>query len=248
MSKKDTATQPQFPNKRKPFFTCIKAFLRLIRPKTEVLDLNEGKATPGIFLSNHSATSGPLMVELYLPYLYHPWGTYQMNGNIKERFQYLYHIFFRQKKHMKKVPAFVLACLLCTVSKAFYRGMGLISTYPDMRLTQTVEQSISFLADNVSIVIYPEDSSEGYKEKIETFFGGFLLLSQMYYARYGVDLPIYSMYYSNDRHKMVISQPEYVRDLLANGMTKEQICDYFRDKTNALFDTYIADNQPAASV
>ena len=51
------------------------------------------------------------------------------------------------------------------------------------------------------------------------------------------------------RHEGVrASGAEYVRDLLANGMTKEQICDYFRDKTNALFDTYIADKRPTASV
>lgn len=236
---KASAPKPKYPNRRRPFFTLLKGFLRLIKPKTEVIDMTEGQGEPGIFLCNHSATTGPLMVELYLPYAHHPWGAYQMNGTIGERFNYLYHVFFMQKKHMKKVPAFLLASVVCVVSKAFYRGMGLISTYPDMRLTRTLEESISSLEKNVSVVIYPEDSSEGYKKKIETFFGGFVVLSQLYYARHGVDLPIYSMYFSLEDRKMVISRPEYLQPMLAAGMTKEQICDHFRDKTNALYDTVI---------
>ena len=180
---KASAPKPKYPNRRRPFFTLLKGFLRLIKPKTEVIDMTEGQGEPGIFLCNHSATTGPLMEELYLPYAHHPWGAHQMNGTIGERFDYLYHVFFMQKKHMKKVPAFLLASVVCVVSKAFYRGMGLISTYPDMRLTRTLEESISSLEKNVSVVIYPEDSSEGYKKKIETFFGGFVVSNHLLHAK-----------------------------------------------------------------
>ncbi|MBP5209438.1 MAG: hypothetical protein J6125_01115 [Clostridia bacterium] len=202
-----TKPTPAHPNKRKPFFTFIRRILRAIKPKCRLTDLTQGQGTPGIFLSNHSAATGPLMVELNLPYAHHPWGAYQMNGSIRERFRYLYHIFFRQKKKMKKVPAFLLSCLSSCLSKGIYKGMGLISSYPDLRLLRTLEASIKCLDKNESIVIYPEDSSDGYKEQIERFHGGFCLLSSLYYARRGVDLPVYSMYYSERHHRMVISRP-----------------------------------------
>ena len=238
MSKK-----PQKPYyvKRKPFFRMVKHILRQIKPRVTVIDQNAGQGPlePGIFLSNHSAATGPLMIELYMPYDHHPWGAHQMNGRIRSRFNYLYRVFYRQKKHMKKVPAFLLASVACLFSKMLYRGMGLISTYPDIRLKETMDKSIAYIEKGTSVVIYPENSARGYHEIIGQFLGGFTQLAKMYYQKHGRDLPVYSMYFHQPTSTMVISTPENAGAMLRSGMTVEQVCAYFCKKTNDLHDEYI---------
>ncbi|MBO5789329.1 MAG: hypothetical protein J6R42_05230 [Clostridia bacterium] len=226
--------EPKYPNKRKPFFTGLKAVLKCIRPKLTLLDRNEGQAEPGIFISNHCGTAGPFMVECYLPYSHHPWGAYQMNGDIKSRFNYLYRVLYMQKLHMKKVPSFLLASIVCVVSKAYYKGMGLISSYPDIRLVRTIKQSIACLEKNTSIVIYPENSNEGYHDQLNEIFGGFCLLSKAYYTKHHVDLPIYPIYYNKFTSRMVVDKPLYLQPLMQKGMTTGEICEFYRDHINGL--------------
>ena len=231
---KNTTPTPKYPNKRKPFFTALKAVLKLLKPKLHLIDHNDGKAEPGIFVSNHCGTSGPFMVESYLPYSHHPWGAYQMNGNIVSRFKYLYHVLYRQKLHMRRIPSLLLALIACPLSKGYYKGMGLISTYPDIRLKKTMRRSMEFLHDNVSIVIYPENSDEGYKEVLTELHGGFAMLSRAYERKYHVDVPVYPMYFNKQTSTMVVDTPIYIGDLRKQGMSQADICEYFKNRINDL--------------
>lgn len=225
---------PRYPNVRKPFFTGLKRVLMRFKPKLRLIDRNEGRAEPGIFISNHCGTTGPFMMECYLPYHHHPWGAYQMNGSIKDRFNYLYHVLYQQKLHMKKVSSFLLASIVCVVSKAYYSGMGLISSYPDIRLTRTIRESIDYLKQNVSIVIYPENSEKGYMTELSEVYGGFAMLAKTYFRRYKKDLPIYAVYFNPETACMVVDKPTYLQSLTAKGMSDIDICSYFKDRINCL--------------
>lgn len=161
--------------KKGNFFRCVKGFLKIIKRKPKIIGLTEGTATnKGIFISNHSAASGPLIFELYFPYYFTPWGTYEMNGNIKSRWNYLYHIYFQQKKHKSKFTSFLISIPACLVLKGFYKGMGLISTYPDSRLISTFKKSFNKLNNDETILIFPENSNQGYKEILKEYNAGFV--------------------------------------------------------------------------
>ena len=231
---KQPVQTPQFPNKRKPFFTALKAVLKKLKPKLRLIDRNNGQAKPGIFISNHCGTSAPFMIESYLPYSHHPWGAYQMNGNIVSRFKYLYHVLYRQKLHMARVPAFLLALIVCPVSKGYYKGMGLISSYPDLRLKKTMRRSVEYLHDNVSIVIYPENSEEGYKDELTGLHGGFAMLSRVYERKYHVDVPVYPVYFNKQTSTMIVDTPTYIGDLRKQGMSQADICEFFKNRINNL--------------
>lgn len=91
------------PQKRKPFFRGFKQFLKIFIRKPKFICLGGMPEEKAIIVSNHSAASGPLTIELYYPRFFIPWGTFEMCRNYRGRFQYLYRVYYRQKK---KYPAF----------------------------------------------------------------------------------------------------------------------------------------------
>ena len=80
----------------------------------------------------------------------------------------------------------------------------------------------------------PEDSSDGYHEILRFYNLGFVLLFMQYHRKNEVDLPIYSVYYSKKDKAMIIDRPMYVQPLLAQGRTKEEIAELFKERANSL--------------
>ncbi len=227
------------PKGRKAWFKAYKGVLKIFKHKPEIINLNEKLEDKAIYISNHSAASGPIILELYFPKAFIPWGTYQMCGNYKERWNYLYHTYCQDKKHFNKFVSFWYSTLAAVLTKPFYSGMQLIPTYPDARMIGTIKRSIKILDSNKAVLLFPEDSSHGYMEVLTEYFAGFVTLAKMYYKRTGIDVPIYPVYFHNKAKKLIIGKPEYVQPLLASGMSEKEISMMLKDRANELCATYV---------
>ncbi len=231
-------------NQRKPFFRFIKKIMRLFAKKPNVINYNEeGIADKSIIISNHSGAAGPLQLELWLNHYFVPWGTHEMNGNIKERWNYLTKIYFTQKKHLSKFVAVLISIPAVFVLRWFYKGIELLSTYKDSRLKQTFDNSVKRLDKNQSILIFPENSSTGYKEVLEEFYPGFVTLSKIYYRKRGEDLPVYPVYVFKQEGVILVGKPHYINPLAQKGMKKEEIATYFMGEVNKLREDYLKEKQ-----
>ena len=115
-----------------------------------------------------------------------------------------------------------------------YKHVGPIPVYYDRRIANTFKYSMTALENDLSILLFPENSDEGYKATIETFWHGYLQLSKLYYKRHKVDLPIYTLRYEKGYKKIVIGKPIYYNELIAQGFTDEQINQKFVDYINEL--------------
>lgn len=218
-------------------FRKIIALGRVIKKKPKIYNLNDEEVLEhSIIISNHSAASGPLTLSLFFPKFFVPWGTHEMTENYVNRWKYLYHIFYQQKIGYGKVKAFILATLFAIISKLLYNGMQLIPTYTDLRFKQTIESSLNHLEKNNSILVFPEDSAFGYHEKLTKYNAGFVYLSEKYYQKHGIDLPIYPIYYHKVLGSLIIGKKEYIKPLLDKGMNRYEIANYFKDLTNELAD------------
>ena len=131
------------------------------------------------------------------------------------------------------------ASFLAFFSLWIYRGMHIMPTYTDARFANTLRYSKQVLDANMSVMIYPENSNEGYKEVLMEFFPGFVMLSEKYYRATGEDLPVYPVYYSIKKRIMVIGKPLYVQDLVKEGMDRYQIAERFKNEVNQLYFDYI---------
>ena len=226
-------------NNRKPFFRFIKCIARWFVPRPKWQYVGEKPTSPCIYISNHSAASGPATYELYFPENMRIWGTYEMCGNFKLRWKYLDQVYFHQKKKRTKFTSFFLATILSPILALFYKGMRIIPTFPDHRLLETIKTSIAELENGVSILIFPENSSDGYHEILTDFYGGFWTLAKRYYTQTGKDIQIVNLYYHKKERKVIVGEPKSYLALAESLTGKDDAPAFFLEDTNRLYRKYI---------
>lgn len=218
---------------RKKWFKCVKAVLKLFIKKPKFIYLGEKIPSRALVLSNHVGASAPLTLELYFPNPFRFWGTYEMNSSLKEVYKYLSEVYFYQKKHWNKLLAKIFCVIAAPVAWVFYRGLTLISTYRDHRFKNTLKESILALQSDCNLVIFPEDSSNGYFNTITGFFSGFVCIAKLAHKK-GMDLPIFLSYFRKKDKVYVIDKPIYYTQLEQMGFDKYQMAEYLKDRCNKL--------------
>lgn len=234
-------------NKRRPFFTCVKGVFKVFKRKPKVVSLIDDLPEQAIFLSNHVGAMAPLTHELYLPRPFHFWGTYEMCGNYKSLYNYLSKIYFYQKKKINKIVSKLIAVIATPIMHAMYRGMQIIPTYPDARMKSTIDKSLDLLKNGKSIVIFPEDSHDGYHDILKHYFSGFLKLAKFAYLRLKLNLPIINMYYYKKKNTILIDKPYYYLDIKNSGLNENEIANKFKERANQMYCEFI-NNKTISSV
>lgn len=216
--------------------------MRLIFKKPQVINLAGEIPDKCIVLANHSAKSGPPCLDLYFPKKTAKWGAYQMFGNYQSRKAYLRDILYIQK--CGKKPGFktsFIASVLAVFNPMVYKGMWMMPTYPDGRFATTLRNSAKVLDANIPVMVFPENSNEGYKDVLTEFFPGFVMLAEKYYRATGEDVPVYPVYYSIKKRIMIIGKPMFVQDMVKEGLNRYQIAEKYCQAVNALYFEYVAD-------
>lgn len=222
---------------RPKWFEVLKSgFLKIFVRKPKFVFLGEKITEPSIILCNHNGAISPLKFELYFKYNFRFWGTYEMNGNLKSVFKYLKDIYFHEKKHIPKFFSAIFAFFAAPFLKLFYKGLNLISTYPDHRFRRTISESEKAIEQNSSLVIFPEDSHDGYHERMKKFFGGFVTFAKCMLKK-GKDLPIFVSYYKKKKKICVIDKPIRFSELVSNHKSRQSITNSMCDRTNKLFES-----------
>lgn len=223
MSKKKT--------NRRPFFRFIKSILRVFVKKPKIIHLGEPLQDQALYLCNHVGAKGPLNLELYFPRLFRFWGTYEMNETVGKRFKYLATTYFHQKKHLNKVLSYIIAVIATLPMTGFYKGMRLISTFPDNRLLGTIKISYDEIKNKNSIIVFPENSTNGYFDELIEYYPGFLLFAKYCFNK-GIDLPIYNMYYKKSTKQLIVDKPIKYSEIM--HLEKEEIAEMFLNRANEL--------------
>lgn len=231
------------PKRKKPVFNL---FGKIIRPffKAETQSTIENLPDKAIIVSIHAAKKGPMAISLNYPKYHAMWGHHAMLGSYADRFKYLRNVLYIQKMHKNKFIATLKATYEAFFSIFIYKGMRMLGTYTDMRFLGTVRKSMKYLDAGASVIIYPEDSAEGYFDEVRAAFPGFVMLSSTYYQKTGEDVPVIPAYISTKKKRFIIGAPRYVHELEASGLTKQQIADVLKDDINALYRKYIVTDAP----
>lgn len=227
---------------RKPsFMFCFHGLFRFFAPRSKFYYLGKEQKTPMIILSNHAGISCPFGFEMYYKRPMRLWGTYQMTKGLKSVKEYYTNIFLKQKHpHYSDFRCKFLGTVLSPFANAFYGGNQFIPTYPDARLKETMKESIETLEKGYDIVIFPEDSSKGYFDKIEKVFAGFAVLCETLYKR-GTDIPVAFCYYHKKTHKAIIGEPVFYSVLRGEKFDKNELMVKALDGINTLASVPVPD-------
>ena len=212
--------------KRKWWFRVLKKMMKVRYKEPKFIYLGEKITSGSIILSNHEGTDAPMSLEIYGDMPVRMWGAHEMNSGLIKMYKYQTRVYFHEKKgwnlHLAR-----LFCLIATpLTNLFYKGLDLISTYKDARFLKTIRESIKAIKEGDNIVIYPEDSKNGYLSELEGFFAGFVVLAD-YCSKEGIDVPIYVSYYKKKEKEYIIDKPIMYSELCKLYTSKE-------DKAKAL--------------
>ena len=214
--------EKRFSQNRKTWFRIFKKLLVCRYKKPRFVYLGEKFGEGGIIISNHVGTDAPLSLELYCDKPIRMWGAHEMNSGLIKCYKYQTRIYYHQKKHWNLHLARLFCLIASPLTTLFYKGLRLISTYRDARFLRTLRESIAAIKEGENIVVFPEDSSMGYKDELEGFFCGFLVLAE--HCRHeGIDLPIYVTYLRKRDLTYFVDAPILYSELCKNGETKEEI-------------------------
>ena len=191
--------------------------------------------TPCIFCCNHGEIYGPIVTNLYVPFSFRPWVTYEMtdrkaiadrvcNGTLKD-----------QKILPKAMMHFIVDRMAAPFLAWIMRSVDSIPVYHDnpRKLMQTFRETIAAMEAGDNILLFPEnaDTSADHryqKEGVSEFFTGFTMVGQMYYNKTGKCaqfIPLYA-----DKHKRLITfgtPTRYDPDAAPND-EKERLCTHLR--------------------
>lgn len=232
------------PSRRQPIWKPVRGLLSFFMfGKIKVINLSDEMPDKCIMVGNHAGKNGPVAYDKFLPIFHATWGAGQMLGNYKSRYNYLRNVLYIQKCGKSKFYATIKASFEAIFSPMIYKGIKILGTHTDMRFAKTLKNSAAVLNSNASVLIFPEDSSEGYFDELTRFFGGFVSLSEYYYKKSGEDLPVYPVYLHLKSKKLIIGKPKYVNELAKQGASRDEICEILKNEVNSLYKNYVLQNK-----
>lgn len=240
MKNKKFIKQFKLPKRKQPVWKIMREIINsLLFGKFEIINLAGEIENACILVGNHAGKNGPVAYEKNLPNFHATWGAHEMLGSYIMRYKYLRNVLYIRKYKKGKFYATVKSLFEAIFSLMIYKGLKIIGTYPDTRMTQTLKHSANVLNSGTGILIFPEDSNSGYFDEPTKFFGGFSVLSEYYYNKTGKDLPVYPVYIHLKSKKLIIGNPKKVNELKQKGLSRDDICEVFRADVNNLYKEYV---------
>lgn len=220
---------------RRLWFRGFKKFLRLTGryKKPEFIYLGKEFDYGGLIISNHEGTDAPLSLELHTDKPLRMWGASEMNSGLIPMYKYQSRVYYHEKKHWNLFLARLFCLIASPLTNLFYKGLNLISTYRDARFVKTIRESFEAVQAGENIVVFPEDSTNGYLDQLEGFHLGFVMFAEICHKR-GIDLPIYVTYFKKKELKYIVDAPVYYSTLAEGGRTRAEIAKILLDRCNEL--------------
>lgn len=214
--------QVQTKKKRKAYFEIMKKMMKGKYKQPNFVYLGEEINGPSIILSNHEGTDAPMALEIYLNRPIRMWGAHEMNSGLKQLYKYQTRVYYHEKKHWNLHLARLFCLLASPLTNLFYSGLDLISTYKDGRFIKTIRESIDAIKQGDNIVIFPENSENGYLSELEGFHAGFVLLCEQC-LKEGIDIPIYVSYFKKEKNTYVFDKAVKYSTLKDQYKTRDEI-------------------------
>ncbi|MBO7187725.1 MAG: hypothetical protein J6V68_04950 [Clostridia bacterium] len=220
-------------NNEDKIFTISKNIIRPLIKRPTFIFNGEFDGKNSVILSNHVGVLGPLTYELFFDKPHYFWGTHEMNDGLVSSYRYLKNVFYPIKKGWGKVKSNIVSIFSAPVSNFAYSHLNLIPTYKDARLLSTFKKSLEVLNDGNTLIIFPEDSSKGYFDKLKGFLAGFSLFGD-YALKNNIDLNIYGAYFDKNNSTITFSSAEKFSALKQNFNDKYNMAEYMCNKVNSL--------------
>lgn len=226
---------------RARWFRRFKGFLRIFVRKPKYVFLGSHPENSSIIMLNHVGASSPVLTELYFEPRIRFWGTYEMTEGLKSARKYLTTTYLHDKKHMPKIIAKILGTIISPFVNIFYKGLKLIPTYKDMRFAKTYRLTVEALDKGEKLVIFPEDSHDGYHDHLTHFYSGGIYIAEKYLPK--KDLTIYVGYYIKKLRTFIFDKGYKYTELKEKYQDNDSISEFLCERCNELGESYLKEHK-----
>ena len=190
---------------------------------------------PCIFVCNHGEIYGPVATNLYVPYSFRPWVTYEMLEKEAVMNRTMNGVFQDVKGRRRKALHFLMNHIGAPFLVWVMRSVDAIPVYHDnpRLLRQTFRETTAAMEAGDNILLFPENaatsSTRRYaREGVSEFFTGFTMIGQLYHARTG-KCPLFVPLYANKKERTItFGTPTRYNPDRPSGEEKERLCNYLR--------------------
>lgn len=201
--------------------------------KPEFIYLGEKPTNSSIILSNHEGTDAPMSLEIYADFPVRFWGTAEMNSGLVRMYKYQTRYYYHERKHWNLHLARLFCLIASPLTNLFYKGLNLISTYKDGRFRITIKESLDAIEKGENIVIFPENSEDGYLAELKGFYAGFVMLAEQC-LKQNKDMPIFVSYFKVKEKIYVFDKPVLYSKLKEKYKTRDAIIENLLNRCNEL--------------
>ena len=194
-----------------------------------VENLPEG---PCVIVGNHAQMYGPIAARLYVPGDPLIWCTAEMM-HLEEVPDYAYRDFWSMKPKTVRWFYRLLSYVIAPISVCVFTNARCIGVYRDMRLTNTLRETLRGLQAGASVVIFPEHGV-AHNRVVCDFQEGFVNLGQLFARRTGEALSFVPMYVAPRLRKVVFGAPVRYQTGANPEAERRRVCDALMDAVTAL--------------
>lgn len=213
------------------YYKTIRGLLWLVFPRAKTV-YEEQPDEPAVFVGNHSAVRGPVMMTLDFKRKHQTWTVHcAMDGEATDNYAF-HDIFFGNTRRgkgfwrmMSKIVAKALPPLL------IYSDT--IPVYHDKRILKTFKQSVKALTEGDDLVIFAE-SPKRYSEYICNLQEGFIDLARLYYRKSKKALKFYPFYVEKKNAVISVGKPIAYDPDRSLDEQRDEIAVYLRDNIDRL--------------
>ena len=199
-----------------------------VEGKQNVRDIN-----PAVFVCNHKKIYGPVVANLYIPYVCRPW---IISGMVHKEEIYD-HLINGYNMKKSKLPRFIKKAYCRMVSPLFLWAMNSVEPIPVYRnkgrdILKTIEMTVDAMKQEDNILLFPEDQTktEGFEDKPGDFFMGFAHIGKAYFRETGKKITFYPVYADSEKRVIYIGKGITYDNTASQRVERDRIVEYLKHK------------------
>ena len=228
--------------KKVPFtYKIVKKAVRTIVRKYEEKGIENLPEAPFVLVGNHSQMYGPIVSELYISPLHKTWCAAEMMDR-KEVAEYAFNDFWSRKPKNIRWFYKILSRMIPSLAAFIFNNAETVAVHHNGRVVHTFKNTVKYLQEGISMVIFPEKDEE-YNHILYEFQDGFVDIARLYHKKTGKELKFVPMYIAPELKKIYYGIPisyNFNNDIVAE---RERICKYIQNEI-----TTMAKNAPLHTV
>ncbi len=213
-------------------YRIVRWLIWLFSPKYRIVGAEKLPEEPCVIVSNHCQMYGPIAGEFYIPRRHVIWCAGQMM-NRGEVADYAYRDFWPNKPRGTIWFYKLLSHAITPLALLLFNNAHTIPVYHDIRLKNTFRESLRFLQEGYSLVIFPEHYQE-HNNIVHDFQNRFTDLARYYHRDTGKSLSFVPLYLAPRLKTMFFGEPVTYCPEQPMAEERKRICGALMDEITRL--------------